>query len=87
MFRHLHILLFKKAFAVAHEGVLFLSRCYQEAFKCSKNPATYIGAERELSYSDHYDDLNSDDLVCAVDLLHSEDGSELEEVQCLPVPA
>ena len=40
----------------------------------------YLGAEPEVSYSDCFDDLNSEDWVVAADVLPAEDGSELEEV-------
>ena len=42
----------KKAFAVVHKCLLFLARCYSEAYKCSRHPAVYLGAESEVSCSD-----------------------------------
>ena len=74
-----------------HDCVLFMVRCFKEAYKCFKSPHTFVRAEPEASDSvmqmgirDHLDDFDSEATVCASDLADvdaDEDASELEEIQ------
>jgi hypothetical protein len=75
-----------KAHAVKKMCVMFVARCYKEAFLCAENPQGYQTAasesESELSWNQCFDDFNSEEQIITPDLeVASSSGDELIEVQ------